>query len=48
MNGLIIAYTGNIYLYSCVTKLVNYEHECCEVNKYFRIYSHRMFCCCKL
>ena len=30
MNNLIIdAYTGHVYLYSSLTKLVNYEHECC-------------------
>jgi hypothetical protein len=38
MNGLIIAaYTGNVYQYSYLTKLVNYEYEYCEVNKNFRI-----------
>lgn len=43
MNNLIIdAYTGNVYLYSCLTKLVNYEHECCGVNKYFQIETTRM------
>jgi hypothetical protein len=31
------AYTGNVYLYTCITKLANYEYQYCEVNKYFRL-----------